>query len=327
MKAVIVAKPGGPEELRLAEVSEPALTAGSVRIAVHAAALNRADLLQRRGAYPPPPGASELLGLECAGVVQEVASDVRDIQPGARVMALLSGGGYAEQAVCPASSTMPIPEHLSFAQAAAIPEAFLTAYEALFTLGRAQPGARVLIHAAASGVGSAALQLVREAGAVGIATAGSAPKRAFALGLGAAHAIDYRAGDLGAAVLAASEGRGVDVALDFIGASYAASHLQCLAPCGRWVLIGLLGGNQASIDLGIVLRRRLQILGLIMRTRSAEEKAAIVRSFGERFLPALAKGSLEPIIDRVYPVSEVRAAHERMESNANLGKIVLELRG
>src|SRR5688572_18793106 len=188
MKAVVVAKPGGPEELRVAEVPEPALGPGNILIAVHAAALNRADLLQRRGVYPPPPGASALLGLECAGVVQEVADDVRDIQPGARVMALLPGGGYAERAVCAASNVMPIPEHLGFAEAAAIPEAFLTAYEALFTLGRVEAGSRVLIHAAASGVGSAALQLVREAGAIGIATAGSDEKRAFARRLGAAHA-------------------------------------------------------------------------------------------------------------------------------------------
>lgn len=325
MKAVIVSSPGGAEALRVAEVPEPALTPGSIRIAVRAAALNRADLLQRRGLYPPPPGASEILGLECAGVVEAVASDVRGVQPGARVMALLSGGGYAERAVVPAGCAMPIPEHLSFTQAAAIPEAFLTAHEALFTLGQVQPGERVLIHAAASGVGSAALQLAREAGAISIATAGSADKLAFARRLGAVHALDYRVGDLGAAVLAASEGRGIDVALDFIGASYAACHLHSLALRGRWVLIGLLGGSQLELDLRTFLSKRLQLLALIMRTRSAEEKSAVVQHFSQRFLPAFARGKLEPIVDRVYPLSEARAAHERMESNQNLGKIVLEL--
>jgi putative PIG3 family NAD(P)H quinone oxidoreductase len=325
MKAVIVDRPGGPAELRVGEVPEPELAPGSVRIAVRAAALNRADLLQRRGLYPPPPGASEILGLECAGVVEAVASDVSDVQPGARVMALLSGGGYAERAVCPAGALMPIPERLSFTQAAAIPEAFLTAYEALFSLGRLERGERVLIHAAASGVGSAALQLAREVGAVSIATAGSPDKLDFARRLGAAHALDYHAGDLGEAVLAASEQRGIDVALDFIGASYAACHLRCLTVKGRWVLIGLLGGSRIDFDLGTFMRKRLQLLGLIMRTRSAEEKRAVVQGFSQRFLPALERGSLEPMVDRVYPLSEVRAAHERMEGNQNLGKIVLEL--
>jgi tumor protein p53-inducible protein 3 len=325
MKAVVVSKPGGPAELRVAELPEPALTPGSIRIAVRAAALNRADLLQRRGLYAPPPGASEILGLECAGVVEAVASDVRGFQPGARVMALLSGGGYAERAVVAAGNAMPIPEHLSFAQAAAIPEAFLTAHEALFSLGQLQAGERVLIHAAASGVGSAALQLAREAGAICIATAGSAEKLAFARRLGAAHALDYHAGDLGAAVLEASGGRGIDVALDFVGASYADCHLRSLARRGRWVLIGLLGGSEIKLDLRTFLSKRLQLLGLIMRTRSDEEKSAVVQGFSRRFLPDFARGKLEPIVDSVYPLSEARAAHERMESNQNLGKIVLEL--
>lgn len=325
MKAVIVTTPGGPEQLRVAEVPAPALGPGQVEIAVRAAALNRADLLQRRGQYPAPPGASEILGLECAGVVAAVASDVQGVQPGARVMALLPGGGYAERAVVSAGSVMPIPEPLSFTQAAAIPEAFLTAHEALFTLGQVQAGERVLIHAAASGVGSAALQLAREAGAISIATAGSADKLALARKLGAVHALDYHAADLGAAVLAASEGRGIDVALDFIGASYAACHLRSLNVRGRWVLIGLLGGSQLQLDLRTFLQKRLQLLALIMRTRSDEEKRAIVQGFSRRFLPAFTRGTLEPIVDRVYPLSEARAAHERMESNQNLGKIVLEL--
>jgi NADPH:quinone reductase-like Zn-dependent oxidoreductase len=240
-------------------------------------------------------------------------------------MALLSGGGYAARAVCPEGVVMPIPEHLSFAQAAAIPEAFLTAHEALFSLGRLESKQRVLIHAAASGVGSAALQLARVAGAVSIATAGSADKLTLARKLGAAGVINYRDGDFTPAVLAASDGKGVDVVLDFVGAAYAQAHVQCLAVRGHWVLIGLLGGSQVSFDLGAFLRKRLSLLGLIMRTRSAAEKGEIVRRFSERFLSCFARGELEPIIDSVYPLSQVRAAHERMEQNQNLGKIVLAL--
>jgi putative PIG3 family NAD(P)H quinone oxidoreductase len=325
MKAVVVAKPGGADQLGVADVPEPELTPGSILVAVRAAALNRADLLQRRGLYPPPPGASAILGLECAGVVQAVASDVRRFQPGARVMALLSGGGYAARAVCPEGVAMPIPDHLSFEQAAAIPEAFLTAHEALFSLGRLEARQRVLIHAAASGVGSAALQLARVAGAVSIATAGSSEKLELAKRLGAAYAINYRDGDFAPAVLAASEGSGVDVVLDFVGAAYASAHLECLTLTGRWVLIGLLGGSQLSLDLTKFHRKRLQLLALIMRSRSAAEKSAIVQRFSERFLGCFTRGELAPIVDSVYPLSEVRAAHERMEQNQNLGKIVLQI--
>jgi putative PIG3 family NAD(P)H quinone oxidoreductase len=325
MKAVIVATPGGTEQLGIGDVPEPELTPGSIRIDVRAAALNRTDLLQRRGRYRPPPGASDILGLECAGVVQAVASDVRRFQPGARVMALLAGGGYAARVVCPEGAAMPIPEHLSFVQAAAIPEAFLTAHEALFSLGQLEAKQHVLIHAAASGIGSAALQLARLAGATSVATAGSAEKLALAQRLGAAHTINYRDGEVAAAVLEASDGRGVDVVIDLVGPPYAATHLECLVVAGRWVLVGLLGGSQVNLDLGTFHRKRLQLLALIMRSRSAEEKSAIVRRFSERFLACFARGELEPIVDRVYPMSEVRAAHERMEQNQNLGKIVLEM--
>jgi tumor protein p53-inducible protein 3 len=327
MRAVVVRAPGGAEQLELAEVEAPQLRAGSVEIEVHACALNRADLLQRRGLYPPPPGASQILGLECAGVVRAVAPDVTGIALGSRVMALLAGGGYAERVVAPAGQVLPIPEGLTFEQGAAIPEAFLTASEALFGLGQLSPGNVVLIHAGASGVGSAALQLAKLTGARVIASAGSSEKLEWLRALGADRALNYRSEDLPSVCAEETGGRGVDVILDFVGASYAGRHPQCLAEAGRWIVLGLLGGAQAQLDLGIVLRRRLQILGMVMRSRSVADKRAIVDRFRGRFWAEFASGRLRPIVDRVYPWGEVRAAHERMERNENRGKIVLALNG
>jgi putative PIG3 family NAD(P)H quinone oxidoreductase len=323
MRAVVVRAPGRAEQLELAEVEAPRLHAGAVEIDVRACALNRADLLQRRGLYPPPPGASEILGMECAGVVRAVAPDVTGVAPGSRVMALLAGGGYAERVVAPAGHVLPIPEGLTFEQGAAIPEAFLTASEALFGLGQLGPGQVVLIHAAASGVGSAALQLAKLTGARVIASAGSQEKLEWLRALGADRALNYRTEELVAVCAEETKGRGVDVILDFVGASYAEHHQQCLAESGRWLVLGLLGGAQAQLDLGIVLRRRLQILGLVMRSRTLADKSAIIERFRGRFWAEFASGRLRPIIDRVYPWGEVRAAHERMERNENRGKIVL----
>lgn len=325
MRAVVVRAPGGSDQLDLARVPAPELVSGTVEIEIKACALNRADLLQRRGSYPPPKGASEILGLECAGVVRAVAPDVSGVELGARVMALLAGGGYAERAVVHAGLLMAIPKGFSFAQAAAIPEAFLTASEALFTLGGLAAGQWVLIHAAASGVGTAALQLAKLAGARVIACAGSAEKLEFARGLGADVLVNHREQDFAAVCRDKTDGRGADLILDFVGGSYAERHQTCLAEAGRWVVIGLLGGTQAKLDLAAVLRRRWQVLGLVMRTRSLADKCAIVERFRSRFLPEFASGRLSPQIDRVYPWSEVRAAHQRMEENANMGKIVLQV--
>lgn len=325
MRAVIVRHPGGPEQLEVASVPAPRLAAGCVEIEIRACALNRADLLQRRGLYAPPPGAPDILGLECAGVVSAVASDVATRRVGERVMALLPGGGYAERVVVSAGLVIPMPARLSFAEAAALPEAFLTASEALFTHGKVERDSWVLIHAAAGGVGAAAVQLARAVGARSIASVGSAEKVAWVQKLGASRVLNYRDVDFAEECLAATEQRGVDVTLDFVGASYAERHQRCLAEAGRWVIIGLLGGAQASVDLGKVLRRRLTLSGLIMRSRSLADKHAIVQRFTERFLPLFETGILVPNIDRVYALSEVRAAHERMEQNQNMGKIVMEL--
>lgn len=325
MRAVIVRQPGGVEGLELGRAPAPVLAAGCVEISVRATALNRADLLQRRGLYPPPPGASEILGLECAGVVREVAAGVTEYRSGDRVMALLAGGGYAERVVVPAGLVLPIPSGFSFEQAAAIPEAFLTASEALFSVGKLSAGDSVLIHAAAGGVGGAAVQLAKLAGARVLAGAGSAEKVAWVKALGADLVFNHREADFEALCLAETAGRGVDVVIDFVGAPYAERHLRCLAEAGRWVVVGVLGGALGTLDFARVLRRRLQIAGLVMRSRSVADKTAIVRRFAERLWPHFESGELKPMIDRVYPWADVRAAHERMEQSSNSGKIVLRV--
>jgi len=326
MRAIVVREFGGPERLELATVPAPRLEPGQVEIDVVATALNRADLLQRRGLYPPPPGASEVLGLECAGLVRSTRGEAGPFRPGDRVMALLAGGGYAERVAVPHEQVMPIPQGLTFEQAAAVPEAFLTANEALFESGKLSTGESVLIHAAAGGVGSAAVQLARQVGAKVIACAGSASKLEWLRTLGADVVVNHREQDFEAVCRDQTDGRGVDVVLDFIGGSYAERHQRCLAEAGRWVVLGMLGGADARIDLGPVLRRRLRISGLVMRSRSVADKAEIVSRFARRSAALFESGALAPQIDRVYPLSEVRAAHERMERNENLGKIVLRIR-
>jgi tumor protein p53-inducible protein 3 len=325
MRAVVILKPGGPEELQIQEVVLPALTPGCVDIDVRATALNRADLLQRRGLYAPPPGASDILGLECAGVVRRVGPGVSGFAPGDRVMALLPGGGYAERVVAPAELCMRVPASLGFNEAAAIPEAFLTASEALFTLGRLGTSDVVLIHAAAGGVGSAAVQLAKRAGARVIACVGNDAKAAWLAPLGPDRVVKRHEEDFVAACSEVTSGRGVDVVLDFVGASYAERHQRCLAEAGRWIVLGLLGGTRSELDFAFILRKRLELRGLVMRTRTLADKQAIVERFSRRFLADFDAGTLSPLIDRVYPLSRAGEAHARMEQNENLGKIVLEV--
>jgi putative PIG3 family NAD(P)H quinone oxidoreductase len=323
MKAIVITSPGGPENLELADVPEPTLRTGTALVRVRATALNRADLLQRRGLYPPPRGESEILGMECSGEILAVGDGVSSLAPGDRVMALLPGGGYAEQVVIPEKMAIPLPQGMTFEEGAAIPEAFLTAREALFTLGRTAADDVVLVHAAAGGVGSAAVQLARHAGATVVATAGSAEKLARVSELGAHVVVNYRTEDFAEAARTASGGRGVNVILDFIGASYWPKHASCLAIAGRCVVIGILGGASAEVNLVQILQRRLQILGLVMRSRDVAEKIAITQAFIRESLPHFATGALRPIIDRVYPLADARKAHEHMETNENVGKIIL----
>ncbi|HYQ41474.1 MAG TPA: NAD(P)H-quinone oxidoreductase [Polyangiaceae bacterium] len=327
MKAVLVSEPGGPEKLRLVDVPDPVPGSGEVAIEIHATALNRADLLQRRGAYPPPAGTTEILGLECAGVVCELGPGTSDsVRIGDRVMVLLGGGGYAERVVVPEALTMKIPESLDFERAAAIPEAFLTAREALFTEGKLLRSESVLIHAAAGGVGSAAVQLAHAFGARVFATAGGTTKSEWVRALGADVVIDYKTQDFAAVIKGESQGRGVDVILDFIGASYAEQHAACLAFRGRHVLVGVMGGAQASVNFGRMLQKRQSLIGMVMRSRSTQEKIELTRAFVRTTLPLFADGRLRPLVDSVFSLTDVARAHQRMEANENLGKIVLAVR-
>lgn len=324
MKAVICRGKGGVEVLALADVPAPSLGEREVAIAVRATALNRADLLQRRGLYPPPAGESDILGLECSGVVAELGPGAARFAPGARVMALLGGGGYAERVVVHEDVLLKIPERLSFEQAAAVPEAFLTASEALLVEAEVAAGQRVLVTAAASGVGSAAVQIAKLRGAFVIGSA-SRDKLGAVSELGADLALDRERPDYVEAVLGATENQGVDAIIDFIGASALSRHQSCLSRRGRLVAIGLLGGSSATLDLARILAKRQRICGLVMRTRTRAEKIELVRRFERELWPALDSGALSPRVDQVLELADVAQAHARMEHNQNAGKIVLRV--
>ncbi len=325
MKAIVIAQPGDESVLRLGETAAPELRPGAIHIRVHAAGVNRADLLQRQGFYPPPPGASPLLGLECAGEVVGVAPDVDAWQPGDRAMALLPGGGYAEEVVVSAGSAMPVPDGLSYLEAAAIPEVFLTVFLNVFQLAALPSGGRLLVHGGGSGIGTAAIQLAKLAQASCLVTAGSDEKCKRCLSLGADRAINYRSEDFAEAVEQETAGRGVDVVLDSIGAPYLERNLRSLSVGGRLVLIGLMGGAKGEIQLGTLLARRLQMIGSTLRVRADEEKAAIVAGFLARFGDDLESGRIVPVIDRVLPLEAAAEAHRVMKASEHFGKIVLQL--
>lgn len=323
MKAVLTDRPGDESVLRVGEAEAPALGNGELRLRVVATAVNRADLLQRQGLYPPPPGASPILGLECAGVVAEVGAGVSGWKPGDRAMALLAGGGYAEEVVVHAGSALRVPERLSLEEAAAVPEVFLTAFLNLFQLGALPAGGAALVHGGGSGVGTAAIQLAKLAGARVIVTAGSAEKCARCSTLGADVAVNYRTEKFADAVRAATNGAGVDVVLDSIGAPYLADNLASLALGGRLVLIGLMGGAKAELNLGALLVRRLSVIGSTLRTRSLAEKAALVAAFRARFGADLEAGRIRPVIDRVLRFSQAADAHRLLQASDHFGKVVL----
>jgi tumor protein p53-inducible protein 3 len=305
------------QKLYIGEAPEPVAAEGELLVRVKATALNRADLLQKKGLYPPPPGASPILGLEIAGVVE---------QTGERVCALLAGGGYAELVTIPAGMAIPIPDNLSFEEAAAIPEVFLTAYLALFRLGGIKPGHTVLIHAGASGVGTAAIQLAREAGARSIVTVGSEKKREACLALGADVAIEYKKGPFDPAVKSATNDAGVNIILDPVGAPYWNENISCLAVDGRLILIATMGGAKVEgVDLRQILSRRLQIIGTTLRARAVDEKIELTREFAAFALERFADGRLVPVIDNVWDWTDANEAHRYMEENRNVGKIILRL--
>jgi NADPH2:quinone reductase len=325
MRAVVVARPGGPEVLQLAERPLPEPGPGEIRVRVRASALNRADLLQRRGLYPAPPGApQDIPGLEYAGEVDAVGEGAGLWAVGNRVMGIVGGGGYAEYVVVHEREAMRIPQGLSFEEGAAIPEAFLTAYDALFTRLELLMGERVLIHAVGSGVGTAALQLARAAGAVTIGTSRSAEKLRRAGELGLDVAIDTSKEDLPAALENATYGSGVHAVVDLVGGKIFEDSLRGLAQGGRVVVVGTVAGSRVELDLGLLLQRRIRIVGTVLRTRPLEEKIALAREFSSTVLPLLSSGKIRPVIDRIYPFSEIADAHRQMEQNDTFGKIVLK---
>lgn len=325
MRAVLIEKPGDEQVLKLGDYTNPTPGPNDLLINVTHAGVNRADIMQRQGFYPPPPGASQVLGLECAGTVAAVGSQVTGWRVGDRAMALLSGGGYAEKAVVHQGSAMHIPAALSDAEAGGLPEVFLTAFLNLFMLAEVRAGQSVLIHGGGSGVGTASIQLLREAGARSIVTAGSDAKCAQCLRLGADVAINYKDGSFVPKVKAATNDRGVDAILDSIGAAYLGQNLDALANGGRLVLIGLMKGAKAEIDLAQVLRRHLHIVGSTLRSRSATEKAEITGAFVKRFGSALEAGCLRPPIHAVVPLAQAAEAHRMMQASEHFGKIILNL--
>ena len=325
MKAILIDAPGDESVLRLGETEPPPIQPGALRIRVAATAVNRADLLQRQGLYPPPPGASPILGLECAGEVVELGPGVEGWRVGDRAMALLAGGGYAEEVVVHAGSALPVPERLSLEEAAAVPEVFLTVFSNVFQIAGLPDGGAALVHGGGSGIGTAAIQLLKAAGAKAIVTAGSDAKCQRCLELGADVAVNYRTGDFVAAAREATGGAGVDVVLDSIGAPYLERNLASLAVGGRLVVIGLMGGAKAEIGLGPLLARRLQVIGSTLRGRTPEEKAAIAAGFRARFGPALESGAVRPVVDRVLPLADAAEAHRLLKASGHFGKVVLRV--
>ncbi len=323
MKAIIRKGDGGPEVLQLGEVFPPQPTDTQLLVDVKATALNRLDLIQRRGGYPPPPGESDILGLEIAGTVSGFGKAPAGFNEGDRVFGLIGGGGYAEKAVIDYRMAMLIPDGWSFEEAAAVPEVFFTANENVFTLGCLSADESILIHAGGSGVGTAGIQIANHAGASVFVTAGTTEKIQGCKALGAIAGINYKNLDFVDEIGRLTDGEGVDVVLDFIGSSYLASNLQILKTKGRLLQVGLMGGSTAEIDLGTLMRKRLHIIGSVMRSQSLDEKIAITQRFSERWMPALKAGTIHPVIDKVFSLSQVREAHAYMEANRNFGKIIL----
>ncbi|MBK7874106.1 MAG: NAD(P)H-quinone oxidoreductase [Saprospiraceae bacterium] len=325
MKAILLKEPGGPEMLTLGEHRPPQPAGNEILVKVHATALNRADILQREGKYPPPAGESEILGLEMAGEVVESGLEVEKWKPGNRVCGLLAGGGYAEYAVIHEDMALPIPDNLSFEEATAIPEVFLTAFQALHSLAHLQAREKVLIHSGASGVGTAAIQIAKMSDATVFVTA-SASKHDLCRELGASFAVDYHTRDFEKEILQQTYSQGVNVILDFVGAPYLQKNLNLLSMDGRLVMLSMMGGiHTDDLQISNILRKRLQIIGSTLRNRSLEYKIALTRDFRLFAWDAFAIGKLKPVIDTIFDWQEVAEAHRYMESNQSKGKIILKV--
>ena len=325
MQAIDPEAPGGPEVLRLVERPVPQPAAGEVLIRVAAAGVNRPDVLQRKGGYAPPPGASSIPGLEIAGTIVAVGEGVEDTQLDQPVCALLAGGGYAQYAVAPVGQCLPVPHGLEMVEAAAIPETLFTVWTNLFERAFATEGDSVLLHGGTSGIGTMAIALSNIFGLTIIVTAGSDAKCAKALELGADHAINYRTEDFVERVTAITGGRGVTAVIDMVGGDYVPRNLQCLADDGRHVSIAVQGGAQATIPLFEIMRRRLTLTGSTLRARDTAFKTLVADEIARTVWPHVESGRLRPVIDRVFPLGEAAAAHARMEEGDHVGKIVLTM--
>lgn len=324
MKAVVVGKPGGPEVLEVREVDAPVPGKGEVLIDVVAAGINRADVQQRRGFYPPPAGASEILGLEISGRIAGFGADVtKPFSKGDPVVALLAGGGYAQQVAVPAEQVLRVPKSLDLVSAAALPEVAATVYSNLFMTAQLQPGETVLIHGGAGGIGTMAIQLAKAFGATVITTVGSAEKFGTTSFLGADVSINYKEEDFVEVVRKHTDGRGADVILDVVGAKYLEKNLDALAPYGRLVIIGLQGGAKAELDLGKLMAKRAAIIGTTLRARPVEEKGAIMAAVREHVWPLIEAGSVHPQVNKTFPLTQVAKAHEYFDSGEHVGKILL----
>lgn len=325
MKAIVVAQPGGPEVLSIGEVADPIAAAGEVIVEVAATAVNRADLLQRQGLYPPPPGITDTLGLECSGTVAELGAGVTGWQVGDRVCALLAGGGYAERVAVPAAQLMTVPDHIDLVTAAALPEVACTVWSMVFDNAGLSLGERFLVHGGSSGIGTMAIQLAKAAGATVYATAGSAEKLAVCRDLGADVTINYREQDFAEVIATETGGAGVDVILDTIGAKYLSGHLASLAPAGRISVIGMQGGIKAELDLGLLMAKRGTIYAAGLRARPLEQKAAIVAGTQAHVWPLIAEGRVRPVVHAVLPLSEAADSHRIVEASSHVGKVVLSV--
>ena len=323
MRAVTVSEPGGPDVLTLTDQPDPEPATGEVVIDVAATAVNRADLLQRQGFYPPPPGASEVIGLECSGTVSAVGSEAGPWQVGDQVCALLAGGGYATRVCVPAGQVMSVPDGVDLVTAAALPEVACTVWSNVFMVAGLQPDERLLVHGGAGGIGTFAIQLASALGARVLTTAGSAEKLAICTELGADVAINYREDDFVASVREATDGHGADVILDNMGASYLGRNVEALATEGRLVIIGMQGGTKGELDISVLLRKRGAVVATALRSRPVAEKASICAAVAEHVWPLVTDGRIRPIVHTTLPLSAAGDAHALMEAGENVGKILL----
>ena len=325
MKAIVVKSTEGEPTLSWEDVPDVTYGPDEVLVDIKATAVNRADLLQAQGDYPPPPGETDIMGLEMCGEVTAVGKAAEGWRVGDRVLGLLAGGGYAEQVAVHPEMLIPLPDGWAFTDGAAVPEVWLTAFSNLFLEGSLQSGEKVLIHAGGSGVGTAGIQLCRAAGATVYVTAGSATKLDKCRELGANLAVNYKEQDFFKEVMGITDHHGVDLILDPVGAAYLAKNIDLLAVNGRLINIGLMGGSKTEINLGAILGKSLRIIGTRLRPRPLAEKISITRKFQNRFWSQLAEGRLQPVIDRVFPIEEAQSAHRHVRQNKNIGKVVLEM--